>query len=137
MLTSSVTAFTTLHSVAVHMCHKLRDNITFVTGSHYTQSRIPTWRPVSKSCPARPTVRQAPRERKYSSCSFLTSALDWVIGQCHAPATLYPQGKGPGARRIGGSVGLSWSTQRLREKFSASAEDRTPVVQSVVRHCTD
>jgi hypothetical protein len=28
-------------------------------------------------------------------------------------------------------------TQRLEEKFFASAGDRTPVVQSVVRHYTD
>jgi hypothetical protein len=30
-------------------------------------------------------------ERKYSSYSFLTSELDWVSGQRHASAALYPQ----------------------------------------------
>jgi hypothetical protein len=33
--------------------------------------------------------------------SFLTSALDWVSGQCHSPAALYP-----GTHWIGGWVGL-------------------------------
>jgi hypothetical protein len=30
-------------------------------------------------------------ERKYNSYSFLTSILDWVSGQRHAPAALYPR----------------------------------------------
>jgi hypothetical protein len=33
-------------------------------------------------------------ERRYSSYSYLSSALDGVSGQHHAPAALYPQGKG-------------------------------------------
>jgi hypothetical protein len=36
-------------------------------------------------------------ERRYSSYSFLTSALDG--GQHHAPAALYPRGKDPGTNR--------------------------------------
>jgi hypothetical protein len=48
-------------------------------------------------------------ERKYSSYSFLTSALDGMNGQRHAPATLYPRVKDPGTHWIGGWVGLSWS----------------------------
>jgi hypothetical protein len=47
-----------------------------------------------------------------------------VSGQRHAPAALYP-GKG-----------LVW-IQRLEEKSFASAGDRIPVVQSVVRHYTE
>jgi hypothetical protein len=34
-------------------------------------------------------------ERRYSSYSFTTSALDGVSGQRHAPAALLPPGKGP------------------------------------------
>jgi hypothetical protein len=44
-------------------------------------------------------------ERRYSSYSFLTSALDGVSGQHHAPAALYPRGKDPRYplyRRLGG-----------------------------------
>jgi len=40
-----------------------------------------------------------------SSYSFLTSALDGVSGQRHAPAALYPRGKDPRYpldRRLGG-----------------------------------
>jgi hypothetical protein len=33
------------------------------------------------------------RERKYSSYSFLISALDGVSGQRHAPTVLYPREK--------------------------------------------
>jgi hypothetical protein len=44
-------------------------------------------------------------ERRYSSYSYLTSALDGVSGQRHAPATLYTRGKDPRYtldRRLGG-----------------------------------
>jgi hypothetical protein len=45
-------------------------------------------------------------ERRYSSYSFLTSALDGVSGQRHAPAALYPRIKDPGTHWTGGWVGL-------------------------------
>jgi hypothetical protein len=45
-------------------------------------------------------------ERKYSSYSFLTSAVDGVSGQRHAPAALYPRGKDPGTHWAEGWVGL-------------------------------
>jgi hypothetical protein len=61
-----------------------------------------------------------------------------VSGQRHAPAALYPRGKGPRYpldRRLGGPV---W-TQGLEEKSSAPCRgsnlDR-PIVQPVVRHYT-
>jgi hypothetical protein len=38
---------------------------------------------------------EAQGERRYSSYSFMTSALDGVNGQHHAPAALFPPGKGP------------------------------------------
>jgi hypothetical protein len=43
--------------------------------------------------------------KRYSSYSFLTSALDGVTCQRHAPAALYPRGKDPRYplyRKLGG-----------------------------------
>jgi hypothetical protein len=65
----------------------------------------------------------AKRVRKYNSYLFLISALDGASGQHHVPAALFSQEK-----EAGWAPELGW-TQRL--------EDETPVVQSVVRHCTD
>jgi hypothetical protein len=51
------------------------------------------------------------RERRYSSYSFTTSALDGVSGQRHAPAALYPRGKDPRYpldRKLGGPQSRSW-----------------------------
>jgi hypothetical protein len=53
------------------------------------------------------------KERKYSSYSFLTLALDWVSGQHHALAVLNPREKDPQHpldRRLGGAH--SWSGHR-------------------------
>jgi hypothetical protein len=62
-----------------------------------------------------------------------------VSGQHHAPAALYPRGKDPKVP-IGQEAGWApepvW-TQRLEEISSAFVGDRTPLVQSVVRHYTD
>jgi hypothetical protein len=57
-----------------------------------------------------------------------------VSGQRHASAALYPRYSLD--RRLGGAPEPVW-TQRLEEKSSAPVGDRTPVVQSVVRHYTD
>jgi len=62
-----------------------------------------------------------------------------VSGQRHAPAALYPQGKGPPVpivQEAGWATELV-CTQRLEEKSFASAGDQTPVVQCVVRHYTE
>jgi hypothetical protein len=56
-----------------------------------------------------------------------------VSGQRNAQAPLYPWGK---ETRFPLSRRLDW-TQRLKEKSFAYIRDRTPVVQSVVRHYTD
>jgi hypothetical protein len=45
-------------------------------------------------------------ERRYSSYSFLTSALDGVSGHREAPAALYPREITPVTRWIGGWVGI-------------------------------
>jgi hypothetical protein len=61
-----------------------------------------------------------------------------VSGQHHAPAALYPRGKDPRYplyRRLG-VVSRAVLDAEAREK-SAFVGDRTPVVRSVVRHCTD
>jgi hypothetical protein len=63
-----------------------------------------------------------------------------VCGQHHAPAAL-PRGKDsryqvPIVQEAGWAQEPVW-TQRLEEKSSASVGDRTPLVQSVVSHCTD
>jgi hypothetical protein len=50
-------------------------------------------------------TRGARGERRYSSYSFTTSALDGVSGQRHAPAAFYSRGKDPRYpldRRLGG-----------------------------------
>jgi hypothetical protein len=73
------------------------------------------------------------RDSKYSSYSFLTSALDGVSGQRHAPAAIYSRERTPDTHWIGGWVGLRPSLDtEAREKSFASAGDRNLVVQSVV-----
>jgi hypothetical protein len=62
----------------------------------------------------------------------MTSALDGVSGQRHAPAALYPMGKDrlyPLNRRLGGRQELAW-IQRLDGKYFASPVNRTPVVNN-------
>jgi hypothetical protein len=79
-------------------------------------------------------------ERRYSSYSFTTSALDGVSGQLHAPAALYPRGKDPGTHCTGGWVGprAGLDTEdrgKILYPRRGSNPDR-PVVQPVVRHYT-
>jgi hypothetical protein len=66
----------------------------------------------------------------------MTSAIDKVSNQHHAPAALYLRGKNPRYpldSRLGGASGLVW-TQRLDDITLAFAGDQTPSVQSLVRH---
>jgi hypothetical protein len=44
-------------------------------------------------------------ERRYSSYSFSTSALDGVNGKRHVPATIYTRGSTPGTHCAGGLMG--------------------------------
>jgi hypothetical protein len=85
---------------------------------------------------------EAQGERRYTSCSFMASALDGGEWSASPPATLYPRGKDPPVP-IGQEAGWDpepvW-TQRIEEKSLClcrrSNLDR-PVVQSVARHYTD
>jgi hypothetical protein len=84
---------------------------------------------------------KAQGERKYSSYSFTTLALDEVSGQRHAPAALYPGERTPGTHCTEGWVGSRAGLDtEARGKVSCSCRgsnvDR-PVVQSVARHYTD
>jgi hypothetical protein len=69
----------------------------------------------------------------------MSLALDGVSGQSHAAAALYPRERTFCTHWIGGWVGLRarLDTEAREKKTSFSVEDRTPVVQSVVRHYTD
>jgi hypothetical protein len=62
-----------------------------------------------------------------------------VSGQHHVPAMLYLQGKEPGTHWTGGWVGLRVCLDigYSKDPFFASAVDRTPVIQSVVKHYTN
>jgi hypothetical protein len=71
-------------------------------------------------------------ERRYSSYSFLTSALDGGDWSASRLGRALPPGKGsPGTHWTGGWVG---PRADLEEKSSAHVGDRTAVVQPVVRH---
>jgi hypothetical protein len=67
----------------------------------------------SKSVPLRYTG--AKEERRCSSYSFLTSALDGVSGQRHAPAALYPRGKKPVriVQEAGWATDLVWTQKKF------------------------
>jgi hypothetical protein len=71
-------------------------------------------------------------ERKYSSYSFLTSALDGGEWSALRPGRALPRGKGP-LVPIGQEAGWApepiW-TQRIEEKSFAPAGNRTPIARS-------
>jgi hypothetical protein len=74
---------------------------------------------------------EAQGERKYSSYSFTTSALDGVNGQPYTPATLYPRGKDPLYAldmRLGGPQSRSGNEVRGKNPL-ASAGDRTSIAR--------
>jgi hypothetical protein len=78
-------------------------------------------------------------ERRYSSYSFLTSALEGGEWSASRPARALPPGKEPPVPTVqeaGWAPEQVWM-QRVEEKSSASIGDRTPAIQSIVRHCTD
>jgi hypothetical protein len=81
-------------------------------------------------------------ERKYSSYSFMTSAVDGDEWSVSRPGCTLPLGKRPPVP-IGQEAGWApeavW-TQRLEEKSICLCRGWNldhPVIQSVVRHCTN
>ena len=62
-------------------------------------------------------------EQRYSCTLFLTSALEGVRGQCHAPAAPYPRER-PGTHCAGGWVGLRAGLDRCGK--SRSQRDSIP-----------
>jgi hypothetical protein len=76
-------------------------------------------------------------ERRYSSYSFMTSALDGVSGQLHAPAALCPRERTPSTHCTGGWVGLRAGLDtEVRGKILCPCRESNPdrpVVQSVIR----
>jgi hypothetical protein len=78
-------------------------------------------------------------DRRYSSYSLLTSALEGGEWSASRSGRALPPGKEPPVPTVqeaGWAPEPVWM-QRLQEKSSASVGDRTPAVQSVVRHYTD
>jgi hypothetical protein len=74
-----------------------------------------------------------------SSYSFTTSALDEGEWSAALPGRALPPGKWspvPIVQEAGWAPQPLW-VQRLEEKSSASAGDRIPLAQCVVRHYTD
>jgi hypothetical protein len=71
-------------------------------------------------------------ERRYNSYSFPTSALDDGEWSASRPGRALPPGKGPPVRIV---QEAGWASepvwiQRLQEKSSAPAGDRTPIARS-------
>jgi hypothetical protein len=78
-------------------------------------------------------------DRRYSSCSFLTSVLEGGEWSASRPGGALPPGKEPPVPTVqeaGRAPEPVW-TQGLKEKSSASVGDRKPAVQYVVSHYTE
>jgi hypothetical protein len=75
---------------------------------------------------------EAWEERRYSSYSFSTSALDGGEWSASCPGRALPRGKDPPVpivQEAGWAPEPVW-TQRLEEKSLAPAGDRTPIARS-------
>jgi hypothetical protein len=102
-----------------------------VPNCSFLRTVLCTYRSKIKAVPLPPCRLQG--ERKYSSYSFLTSALQLVCGQRHVLPALYSRERTHGTgQEAGWASELVW-TESLQEKSFPSAGNRTPVVQSVVR----
>jgi hypothetical protein len=87
-----------------------------------------------------PTTRhaRAKGERSIASTYFFILALDGASSQCHAPAALYPWQRTAITHCISGWVGpRAGLDAQARGRILCLCRDQNPVVQSVVRHCTD
>jgi hypothetical protein len=91
-----------------------------------------------QSCPAT-RHGSAWGERRYSSYSFLTSALDGGEWSASRPGRALPPVKGtPGTHWTGGWVGpRAGLDAETRRKILCLCKGWTPVIQSIVSHYTD
>jgi len=73
-------------------------------------------------------------EYKYSSTLSLTSALDMVGGQRHAPAALPPEKtRYPTYRRLGGPRGRSGRVRKISSPTGIRSPDRPARIKSLYR----
>jgi hypothetical protein len=101
------------------------------------QFRVQSIRKINKAVLLSSCRRQGGEE--YSSYSILISALERVKVVSITPQPHFTPGKGTSVltgQEAGWASELVW-TQKLEEKSFFPARDRTPVVQSAVRHYTD
>jgi hypothetical protein len=99
--------------------HKVCVCVCVCVCAEYNEQAITYVHFLKKSSPA---TRHAGawRERRYSSYSFLTSALDGVSGQRHAPAALFPGERTPRYplyRRLGGPQSRSGHRGKRKNPF--------------------
>jgi hypothetical protein len=119
----AVSAFCALRQLCMRKC--VHSNVFNKVEEKVKWSRYTPWRHMG--------------ERRYSSYSFLISALDGGQLSSSRPGRALPPGKRPPVpivQEAGWASEPVW-TQGLEEKSSAPVGDRSPVVQSVVRHYTD
>jgi hypothetical protein len=105
-------------------------------GREYSEVVGYRWEETSKAVPLHAMVALG-GVRRYSSYSFLTSALDGVSSQRHTPAALCPGEGTPGTHCTGGWVSLRTGLDtQVRGKILCpcwgSNPDR-PIFQSIVK----
>jgi hypothetical protein len=112
---------------ALHCSVQIVSTVGFIYFPVFSFSQIES-RKHSKLKQSHSTPMEAQRERRCSSYSFTTSALDGVSGQGHAPAALYSRVKDP----LPTGQEAEWApepvwTQMLEEKsFLPGIEPRSP-----------
>jgi hypothetical protein len=91
-----------------------------------------------QGCAATPCRRQKGEEVRFLLSLYLGTRWGWVVSVTPRPR-FAPGERTPGTHWIGGWVSLKagLDTETGEKKSFSSARDRTPVVQSVVRHYTD
>jgi hypothetical protein len=117
----------------------VRDRLDLSVATEVLEERVAShpmppliWKVKGKVVPLR-SIEAHLGDRRYSSYSFLTSALEGSEWSASRPGRALPPGKEPPVPMVqeaGWAPEPVW-TQRLEGKPSASVEDRTPAVQSV------
>jgi hypothetical protein len=138
--TAPLVSFLTAWLVRLHVPTLLQSHVTSLYRQQQGSSALLA---TTKQYSSSPATRHggAWGERRYSSYSFMTSALDGGEWSASRPGRVLPPGKGPPVpivQEAGWAPETVW-TQRIEEKSFAPAGDRNPdrpVVQPVVRHYT-